>query len=102
MVPPAVVRLLDSTMVRIGNPEYMRENDSFGLTTLRSGHARIRGSKIRFRFRGKGAREHQIEVADRRLARLFKRCQELPGQELFQYLDEEDLPQSISSVSMAK
>jgi DNA topoisomerase-1 len=96
----AAVRLLDSTMVRIGNPEYVRQNDSFGLTTLRSRHARINGSKIRFRFNGKGAKEHQIEVADRRLSRLVKRCQELPGQELFQYLDEEGVPQSICSLDV--
>ena len=82
-----VVRLLEETLIRVGNDEYARENRSFGLSTLRSRHARVRGDRVRFAFRGKGGKEHEIGVRDRRLARLVKRCQELPGQELFQYLD---------------
>jgi DNA topoisomerase-1 len=82
-----VVRLLEETLIRVGNDEYARENRSFGLSTLRSRHATVHGSQVRFTFRGKGGKEHEIDVRDRRLARLVKRCQELPGQELFQYLD---------------
>jgi DNA topoisomerase-1 len=82
-----VVRLLEETLIRVGNDEYARENRSFGLSTLRSRHASVHGSQVRFTFRGKGGKEHEIDVRDRRLARLVKRCQELPGQELFQYLD---------------
>jgi DNA topoisomerase-1 len=83
----AVVRLLETTFIRVGNAEYARDNRSFGLTTLRDRHARIEGSSVRFRFKGKAGKEHQVGVRDRRLARIVRRCQELPGQELFQYLD---------------
>ncbi len=84
-----VVRLLESTLIRVGNDEYARSNRSFGLTTLRDRHAQVEGSGIRFRFRGKSSKQHEVGVRDRRLARLVRRCQELPGQELFQYLDED-------------
>jgi DNA topoisomerase-1 len=82
-----VVRLLEETLIRVGNDEYARENRSFGLSTLRDRHAQVRGDRIRFAFRGKSGKEHEISVRDRRLARLVKQCQDLPGQELFQYLD---------------
>ena len=82
-----VVRLLEETLIRVGNDEYARENRSYGLSTLRDRHARVRGDRIRFTFRGKAGKEHEISVRDRRLARLVKACQDLPGQELFQYLD---------------
>ena len=82
-----VVRLLEETLIRVGNDEYARENRSFGLSTLRDRHARVSGSEVRFTFRGKHGKEHEIGVRDRRLARLVKQCQDLPGQELFQYLD---------------
>lgn len=82
-----VVRLLEETLIRVGNDEYARENRSFGLSTLRDRHARVRGAEVRFTFRGKHGKEHEIGVRDRRLARLVKQCQDLPGQELFQYLD---------------
>src|SRR5215470_5909186 len=81
----AVVRLLELTLIRVGNEEYARLDRSFGLTTLRDRHARVEGSRIRFRFRGKSGRRHEVGLRDRRLARLVRRCQELPGQELFQY-----------------
>ena len=84
----AVVRLLELTLIRVGNDEYTRLNQSFGLTTLRDRHARIAGSAVRFRFRGKGGKEHEVGLRDRRLAGLVKRCQELPGQELFQYVED--------------
>jgi DNA topoisomerase-1 len=81
----AIVRLLDETCIRIGNEEYARANQSFGLTTLRDRHAQIEGPTVRLHFRGKSNQEHDITLRDRRLARIVKRCQDLPGQELFQY-----------------
>ena len=82
-----VVLLLDKTLIRVGNDEYVRENRSYGLTTLRRRHLKIDGSMLRFSFRGKSGVEHTITVADPRLARIIQRCRDLPGQELFQYLD---------------
>jgi DNA topoisomerase-1 len=83
----AVVRLLELTLIRVGNDEYARLNRSFGLTTLRDRHASVHGSRIRFRFRSKSGAIHESGLRDRRLAAIVRRCQELPGQELFQYLD---------------
>ena len=85
----AVVRLLELTLIRVGNDEYARLNRSFGLTTLRDRHARVDGAAVRFRFRGKSGHMHEVGLRDRRLAALVRRCQELPGQELFQYVDED-------------
>jgi DNA topoisomerase-1 len=82
------VELLDQTLVRVGNEEYARSNDSFGLTTLRDRHARIRGPVLQLRFRGKGGIVHEVGIRDRRLARIVKQCQELPGQQLLQYRSE--------------
>jgi DNA topoisomerase-1 len=84
-----IVRLLELTLIRVGNDEYARLNRSFGLTTMRDRHARTTRTGIRFRFRGKAGQIHEVGIQDRRLARLVRRCQELPGQELFQYLDED-------------
>jgi DNA topoisomerase-1 len=92
-----VVRLLDKTLIRVGNDEYARENRSYGLTTLRGRHVEIRGPRLRFNFRGKSGINHTVAISDRRLARIVQRCQDLPGQELFQYLDAEDRRQTISS-----
>jgi DNA topoisomerase-1 len=92
-----VVRLLETTYIRIGNIEYAQENKTFGLTTLRNRHVDVSGSTIRFHFTGKSGVNHDIEVNDRRLARIIKRCQELPGYELFQYFDDEGQPQTIHS-----
>jgi DNA topoisomerase-1 len=83
-----VVRLMDVTNIRIGNQEYARENQSFGLTTLRDRHVRVNGSHIHFHFNGKSGKTHAIDVNDRQLARIVKRSRDLPGYELFQYLDE--------------
>lgn len=83
-----LVRLLEITLIRIGNEEYARENASFGLTTLRTRHVDIAGQKVRFRFRGKSGVEHAVSVHDRRVARVVARCTDLPGQLLFQYLDD--------------
>jgi DNA topoisomerase I len=82
-----VVRLLEATLIRVGNDEYARENGSFGLSTLRERHVRDAGGSMRFLFKGKGGKEHSVAIRDRRLVRLVRQVQELPGQELFQYLD---------------
>ncbi|HEX4826182.1 MAG TPA: hypothetical protein VFV19_17920 [Candidatus Polarisedimenticolaceae bacterium] len=92
-----VVRLLELTLIRVGNEEYARDNESFGLTTLRDRHVRISGTKVTFKFKGKSGKEHEVEVADRRLAAIVKRVRALPGQDLFQYLDDDGTVQSISS-----
>jgi len=84
----AVVKLLETTFIRVGNAEYARDNHSYGLTTMRDAHVRVSGSTVRFIFRGKSGIRHELELDDRRLARIVKRCRDLPGQELFQYLDE--------------
>jgi DNA topoisomerase-1 len=93
----AVVRLLDESSLRIGNEEYARENRSFGLTTLRDRHAQVEGGKLRFEFKGKSGKLHVVELNDRRLARVVKQCQEIPGQELFQYVDEDGQRNTIES-----
>jgi DNA topoisomerase I len=92
-----VVKLLEETSIRIGNEEYRRENRSFGLTTLRNRHVSFEGSTVRFEFKGKSGRLHSIKLTDARLARLVKRCQEIPGQELFQYLDDDGQRHAIES-----
>jgi len=99
-VVAAVVQLLERTLIRVGNEEYARDNQSFGLTTMRDGHARVSGSTIRFRFRGKSGKFHDIAFSDARLARIVKRCQELPGRELFQYLDDDGQVQNIGSADV--
>ena len=82
-----IVRLLEITLIRVGNEEYARENGSFGLTTLRERHVDVQGSTIRFAFRGKSGKEREVEVSDPRVARVVQRCHDLPGQALFRYLD---------------
>jgi ribosomal protein L19 len=84
-----VIQLLERTFIRIGNEEYVRANGSFGLTTLRDKHVRIRGQEICFEFKGKSGIKHSSKLSDARLARIVKGCQELPGQELFQYLGDD-------------
>lgn len=96
-VMATVISLLDTTLIRIGNSQYARENRSYGLTTLRNKHVAVNGSAIAFQFRGKSGVEHQITVKDRRLARVIKRCLELPGQDLFQYLDEDGQRHTVTS-----
>ena len=93
----AVVSLLDMTGIRIGNEEYARTNESYGLTTLRSRHVRLEGSKVRLNFRGKTGKQHRILLDDKRLARVIKRCRDLPGEELFEYLDDEGTVQGVGS-----
>ena len=82
-----VVRLLDRTLIRVGNDEYAKENQSYGLTTLRRKHVQVKGAMLRFSFRGKSGVDHSVALNDLRLARIVQRCQDLPGQEIFQYLD---------------
>jgi DNA topoisomerase-1 len=95
-----VIRLLETTLIRVGNEEYARDNGSFGLTTLRDRHVDIDGSEIRFQYRGKGGKPHEIGLRDRRLARIVKRCQEIPGYELFQYIDENGERQTVDSADV--
>jgi DNA topoisomerase I len=92
-----VVQLLETTMMRVGNEEYARENRSFGLTTLRNRHVKVRGTQLRFVFRGKSGKDHEITIRDRRLAAVVRRCEELPGQRLFQYIDEDGDRRTIDS-----
>ena len=96
-VMATVITLLDATLIRVGNTQYARDNRSYGLTTLRNRHVEVNGSAIVFQFRGKSGIEHQITIKDRRLARIIKRCLEIPGQNLFQYLDENGERHTISS-----
>jgi DNA topoisomerase-1 len=92
-----VVRLLETTLIRVGNEEYARENRSYGLTTLRTRHLTVDGTQLQFTFRGKSGKDHQVSLRDRRLARVLRQLQDLPGQELFQYLDEDGARASIDS-----
>jgi DNA topoisomerase-1 len=87
-VVAAVVHLLDDTLIRVGNEEYAEQNESYGLTTLRDDHATVDGTKVVFDFKAKSAFEQQVELRDARLARMVRRCQELPGEDLFQYQDD--------------
>ena len=93
----AIVRLLDTTLVRIGNDEYAKSNKSYGLTTLRNRHVEVKGSMLRLHFRGKSGKEHEVGVADPRVAKIVRRCQEMPGQELFQYVDADGARHTVDS-----
>jgi DNA topoisomerase I len=92
-----VIRLLDKTLIRVGNDEYARENNSFGLTTLRRRHVKVSGTAVSFTFRGKSGVEHHVAVIDGEIAKIIQRCQEIPGYELFQYVDEAGKRQPITS-----
>ena len=92
-----VVRLLDRTLIRVGNDEYVRENQSYGLTTLRRRHVKVQGDTLRFEFRGKSGVDHAIALDDPRIARIVQRCRDLPGQEMFQYLDAAKKRHSVNS-----
>ncbi len=93
----AAVQLLEKTLIRIGNEEYARANGSVGLTTMHDRHAKIRGAELRFEFRGKSGVSHVVDLHDARLARIVKACRDLPGHELFQYVDEQGGRQTICS-----
>ena len=92
-----IVRLLEITLIRVGNEEYARENGSFGLTTMRTRHVDITSSSVAFHFRGKSGKEHKVKVQDRRVARILDRCSDLPGEVLFQYIDDDGERHSVES-----
>jgi DNA topoisomerase-1 len=96
----AVVQLLEKTLIRVGNEEYARDNGSVGLTTMREKHATVTGTTVRFEFRGKSGVQHAIDLRDARLARILKACRDLPGYELFQYVDEDGRRQAIDSADV--
>ena len=95
-----VVRLLETTLIRVGNEEYARANRSYGLTTMRNSHVDVSRGRVRFRFRGKSGRDHVIDLRDAHLGRIVKRCQELPGQQLFQYLGEDGRRRAVESADV--
>jgi DNA topoisomerase-1 len=92
-----VVRLLETTLIRVGNDEYARANDSYGLTTMRDKQVEVNGSQVHFKFRGKSGKWHTVKLADRRLSRIVGHCQDLPGQELFQYFDDDNVQRDVTS-----
>src|SRR5438552_4678075 len=92
-----VVRLLERTFIRIGNEEYARENKSFGLTTMQDRHVTVKGDRLRFRFRGKSGRAHEVDMTDRRIAKIVSKCQDLPGQDLFQYVNGDGEVRDVTS-----
>ena len=96
----AIVRLLETTYIRVGNEEYARTNKSYGLTTMRNRHVKVRGSKLQFHFEGKSGVEHTIDLNDVRLARIVKSCSDLPGYELFQYVGEDGIPHTIDAADV--
>ena len=95
-----VVHLLENTLIRVGNSDYVKQNKSYGLTTLRDPHVKVEGGELRFQFKGKSGKTWRLQVRDRRIARIVKACQDLPGQDLFQYVDEEGERQSIDSTDV--
>ena len=95
-----VVKLLESTLIRVGNEEYAKDNGSFGLTTMRTRHVDVSGAQLRFSFRGKSGKEHSIGVKDKRLASIVKRCRDLPGHVLFQYVDDDGQRQNVDSADV--
>jgi DNA topoisomerase-1 len=99
-VVATVVRLLELTLIRVGNSEYAKQNKSFGLTTLRDRHVKVDGSEIRFKFKGKSGIEHEAGLKDRRLARIVRASQEVPGQHLFQWVDKEGVRHEIGSADV--
>lgn len=96
----AVVQLLEKSLIRVGNDEYAKSNGSFGLTTLRDRHVDVRGGTLRFQFRGKAGKHHSVDISDRRLAKVVRQCRDLPGQELFQYVDQRGRCQRIDSADV--
>jgi DNA topoisomerase I len=95
-----IVHLLETTLIRVGNEGYAQENKSYGLTTLRNRHVAVDGGALRFRFKGKSGKAWNLQIKDRRVAKIIRACQELPGQHLFEYLDSEGNPQSVGSADV--
>jgi DNA topoisomerase I len=96
----AIVRLMEVTLIRVGNEEYARENHSYGLTTMRNKHVQVEGATVSFKFQGKSGVRHTIDINDRRLARIIQRCQDIPGYELFQYIDGDGNHHSVESADV--
>jgi len=95
-----IVHLLETTLIRVGNDDYAKENNSYGLTTLKNRHVSVEGNEVRFRFTGKSGKQWSLSVTDRRIAKIMRACQELPGQELLQYIDEEGNCQDVTSTDV--
>jgi DNA topoisomerase-1 len=95
-----VVHLLENTLIRVGNSDYAKQNKSYGLTTLRDPHVKVEGTELRFQFKGKSGKTWRLAVKDRRIARIVKACQDLPGQDLFQYVDDDGQQQSVTSADV--
>jgi len=95
-----IIRLMEKAHIRVGNEEYARENHSYGLTTMRGRHVNVEGATVSFRFQGKSGRRHTIDVNDRRLAKIVQRCQDLPGYQLFQYIDEDGESRAVDSADV--
>jgi DNA topoisomerase-1 len=93
----AVVKLLETTLIRVGNEEYASQNGSYGLTTMHNKHARVNGQRVCFKFPGKSGIRHEVDLADPRLAKIVRRCQQLPGQQLFQYVDDAGQIRGVTS-----
>jgi DNA topoisomerase I len=96
----AIVRLMEVTLIRVGNPEYARDNQSYGLTTMRNKHVEVEGSSVTFKFQGKSRVRHTVDINDRRLARIIQRCQDIPGYELFQYVDRDGEHHTVDSADV--
>jgi DNA topoisomerase I len=96
----AIVRLMEVTLIRVGNEEYARTNHSYGLTTMRNRHVQVDGATVTFKFQGKSGVRHAIDLTDRRLAKIIQRCQDIPGYELFQYVDGDGQPHNIGSTDV--
>ena len=94
------VHLLETTLIRVGNDDYAKQNQSYGLTTLRDPHVKVNGSELRFQFKGKSGKTWRLKMKDRRVAKIVKACQELPGQELLQYIDENGVQQDVTSADV--
>jgi DNA topoisomerase-1 len=101
-VNAAIIALIEATLIRVGNDEYARKNNSYGLTTLKDKHVRIKGSTIEFNFLGKSKKEHNIKLTDKKLSPIVKKCRDLPGKELFQYMDEKGKVHDIHSAHINK
>src|SRR5919112_3930916 len=95
-----VVNLLETTLIRVGNDDYVKQNKSYGLTTLRNKHVKVNGSELRFEFKGKSGKTWNLQVKDRRIAKIVRACQELPGQDLFQYIDEDGVQRDVTSADV--
>jgi DNA topoisomerase I len=95
-----VVHLLETTLIRVGNDDYARQNESYGLTTLRNKHVKVEGTQLRFQFKGKSGKMWKLQIKDRRVAKIVKGCQDLPGQELFAYVDDEGQARDVTSADV--